>query len=91
MITDILMSMESMFFTWSALISSSFISIVASISDLAASILLPTMFLILVFSMCSSKGVVSEDICFYCSISHDENSVVFFAPWNPLRGGVYLI
>ena len=41
-----------------------FVSIVASISDLAASIFLPTLFLSLIFLRLSWNDVVSEEICF---------------------------
>ena len=76
-LANIFMSRESVVFTPSYLVSSSSVSIVASRSYLAASILLPTLFLEFIFSRRYSKGVVSENILFSCSIIIYENLVVF--------------
>ena len=60
-------SRELMIFTLSSLISSIFISIVASKSNFYTSILLTTLFLTFIFSRISSKYVLHEEIYFSCS------------------------
>ena len=74
-VSDSFLLRGSMVFIWSALSSSNFISIVASISDLAASILLPPLFLAIIFSRRSSKDVVSDEIFFSFSI----NMLLFYS------------
>ena len=53
-----------MVFTWSALILSSLVSIVASITDVSVSIFLPAILLTLILSSCLSKDVVMEERLF---------------------------
>ena len=71
------MSRETIFFTWSDLISSSLISIFISSYNLDTSILITTLLLALVFSRLSSKDVVVEEICLSCSMIFDEKLVLF--------------
>ena len=77
-ISDVFMSRYSMFFMWSALISSGFISIFSSSSNLADSILPPTLFMALLLSSRSSKYVAGVEICLSCSTIFDENFVFFY-------------
>ena len=67
---------------WSSLISSSLISIIASIYDFSAAILLPTLFLTLIFPRRYSTYVVREDIFLSCSVIFDETFI--FSSLNTL-------
>ena len=51
-------------------------AVFVSISILTASILLPTLLLTPILSRSSSTDVVSKEICFYCSMSLEENLAV---------------
>ena len=67
-IAHIFLPRELIVFIWSALNSSNFISIVASISGLDALILILTLFLTQILSNSSSKDMVSEEILLSCSM-----------------------
>ena len=73
---DIFMSRELIFFMWSALISSIYLSILVSIFNLAASIFPTNLLLTLRLSIRSSKDVIVVEISLSCSISFDENKSI---------------
>ena len=62
-----------MVFAWEAVILSGFISIIASSSYVAASILLPNLLRALILARRLPKDVVKEEILFSWASSFDEN------------------
>ena len=77
---------------WSYLISSSYISIIVSISNLSASNVPQYILLTLILLICSSKDVAGVEKFFCCSMILDENLfVVYFRFGCILKGGVFLI